>query len=265
MHDRLGTALFTVSRQTLDEAQDAFYEANTISIRRDIPTYWTLKLVRHLEFNSLNLEIAIRDTVGFSTYFVDSFSKLPCLQDITVSSRLLGSHLSSIRQALLENQLVGDLKYHEIGLIELIPKVRLRGKIWLRNFEVTNEIQNAQALTSSYTISELMDLYPSSAVGFVKQTRRRGPEDTIPVALWLSCYENFKAIKRGLPAAAALTPAEMNCIQEFERGVLRGAGRMQALPVLPQLHEDIPDNVPLSDMSLAAGQNLDLSSGRLCS
>lgn len=254
--DRFNAALFTVSHQVSQEAQDAFYEVNAIAIRSCPPACSELQLVRHIEYKSYTSAIVIGNPDGFISCVTEAFFHCPRLQSITVASEHISKKGLTVRQHLLGNNSCADMKADRIGLFEIVPKVKLGGRLWFKNFELTTAIPQAQALTSSFTISELNLLIMRSAcdeyVGHIAS------DDILRFAFWLRCYEALRRSKKDPSSAATMTSADSACLQEFEHGLFSISGGLYTTPTLPDHHEQLPDSVSLPELSLAAGHSTEL-------
>lgn len=247
---RLNTPLFLVNRQISREVQDAFFEVNTISTYLFKPEYQKLKLVRQLELKNQDVVTMLNQPLFFYNRILDLSYRLPYLRNVSIACEYFIKLGLTVREHF---SFSARVEPHSIGVFELVPKFPLQEKIWAKNFELLKTLPEANLIASSYSLEELH--------GFALEgvNPQRGPacaaaKKRISFAYSLVGFQMMRRLDKEPP----LSSSDRQHASVFQAIVTKPRRTIVGTRDLPLAHEELPEEVELTEVSLAKGQSPEL-------
>ena len=251
MSSRFDVSLVTVSRQIWHEAQDAFFEVNTIRVRsleEATHTYDHFKRLRHIEYaEEIGFSMCRRHQI-FLWHILAKLPRFPRIQTATIlcdDLRVRSIESNTVRNFIQREVEWEDVRCLALGVFEAKPPQPLNARIFLKYFIVTSLLPPARTLMRDHDWYDLFEL--SQAAGAENERTRTTAE--LLAATWLACYNRFRMLCAG---EAHLSEEALEKVHEYEQVIFRGFAEefLQSSPGVHWYHASLPDSVGLQDLNV---------------
>ena len=225
------TSLFLVNRAVLQEARDAFYEANTVRIVSTFPDLDGNEGLRMVEIvDDLARECCIYNRAWQLDAVLDSLLQFPKLQTITIMCDKLNLRQRSAREFATSTFPDAEIRCVAIGVFEIGSATLGKIKIYLKNLEHTPNLPEAKRLASQMTLGELSERYI------------RAGSITYFLAEGLRWYQMHRIAEKNLAGIEA---------DELSAVALRNANVRSIGPLsVPWKHVQLPEDKRLEDLTV---------------